>query len=78
MQKKLNLPTIDEIEEFFRVLKYPDCDAVVLHSGFICHDPKKLVDSHISILKANKGNYRFMPYYERLYRVYQHYKNEKN
>jgi hypothetical protein len=76
--KKLNLPTVEEIENFFHVFKYPECDKITLHSGFECRDAKKLVDSHISILKANPGKYRFMPYYQRLYKVYKHYQNETN
>lgn len=57
------------IEDFFKdydykdgVVKLDDCTKII--------DLKKFVDSHISILKKNSGNRRFLPYYERLHKIY--------
>jgi hypothetical protein len=38
--------------------------------GVIC-DPIKFIENHVSILKANPGNKRFFPYYNRLLEFYQ-------
>jgi hypothetical protein len=34
------------------------------------NDPKKFIDLNISYLKAQSGNRRFLPYYERLIEFY--------
>lgn len=38
-------------------------------------DVKKFVESHVNTLKGNKGNKRYMPYFNRLKKVYEILKN---
>ena len=45
-------------------------DVIKLNECAKITDLKSFLDNHISILKANSGNPVYMPYYERLYKVY--------
>lgn len=65
----------EEITEFFKDFDIPE-GKIKLPSGFMC-DPQKLVPMHISILSANRGKYRFMPYYSRLHFIYHHFKSKQ-
>lgn len=66
----------EEIVEFFDGFEIPE-GKIEMPSGFICHKPKKLVETHIKIIDANRGKYRFMAYYARLHFIYEHFKNKK-
>ena len=63
------MASLDEIENYFETynfigenIRVDECTTVT--------DLKKFVRSHISILRKNKGNKLYMPYYDRLYKVY--------
>lgn len=68
-----NQITIKEIEEYFSGRKTKvegfeiDCCSRVI-------DGEKFYQSHLSFLKANPGNERFIPYYNRLLKFYLHAK----
>lgn len=36
-------------------------------------NPKKTLETHISFLKANSGNKRFRPYYDRCVKIVKHF-----
>lgn len=60
---------LKEIEEYFNEYSF-EKNKVEINDCTWVTDLKKFVDTHISILKANPGNKRFLPYYERLYKAY--------
>lgn len=68
LAKSSNTPLL-VIEKFFedynfkeREIKITQCEKVL--------DIKKFIYNHISILKANKGNRVYLPYYNRLEKLY--------
>ena len=67
---------LNEIIEFFREYDFNRNDIVISQCEKVI-DTKKFVKSHILILKANKGNRLFLPYYTRLHAIYIILKNEK-
>lgn len=65
---------VDEIIEFFSNHFDYDFnkhkDIIKLTQSETIKDLETFLDSHISILKDNSGNKRYLPYYDRLYKVY--------
>lgn len=60
---------LKEIEGYFK--EYPfSKKSLEINNHTKITDLETFVNSHISILKANPGNKRYLPYYERLYKVY--------
>ena len=47
-----------------------ETDKIKLNECSTITNLKNFVDSHISILKSNSGNKRFLPYFDRLHKVY--------
>jgi len=69
------LATFKEIEAFFLDYKF-EKGVFKLNKFPTFNDPKKLVDTHISYLKANSGNRVYLTYYERLKQLYLKLKKE--
>jgi len=46
-------------------------ESVQLTPQELITDTKKFVANHISVLESNKGKRRFLPYYNRLLKLYQ-------
>lgn len=67
---------LQEIEGYFNDNPPPD-QPYRLNVCTMINNPKKFVKSHISYLKANSGNLRFMPYFERLNTYYEHVKKAR-
>jgi len=65
---------IDKFELYFNSIDIPqefkisDCE--------YCYDLPKLITSHLSCLKANSGNRRYLAYYDRLHLIYNTLKNK--
>ena len=57
-------PTIDQLEAFFRFLKYPQ-EPICISPAEKIIDPEKFVKSHLELVK-HKGIEKSTPYYERL------------
>jgi len=66
---------LNNIEEFFKDFNFNDRKIQISKSENVL-DVKKFVESHISILKANKGNPVYMPYFTRLKKIYLLLKSE--
>lgn len=69
-------PTVDEMEAYLRENMPPG--PVKLSPGATIIDPAKFVRSMVGILRHNKGNRAFMPYYEHLRDFFLIVKNQKN
>lgn len=54
---------IEELETFFNSIEL--VNGIRIDFGYI-HNTKLFVETHISMLKGNKGNRRYLPYYDRL------------
>ena len=63
------MASLDEIENYFKTYNFISGDLRVDECTTVT-DLKKFVQSHIRILRNNKGNRLYMPYYDRLYKVY--------
>ena len=61
---------IEYFENFFDYDFEKEKDVIKLNECETIRDLKTFLNSHISILKANSGNRTYMPYYDRLYKVY--------
>ena len=66
---------LDEIEKFFkdydfegRQIKISQCERVL--------NVKNFVESHIKMLRANTGNKRYLPYFDRINKLYLLLKSE--
>lgn len=59
----MKIHTIKELEDFFNQ-DIPE--VVVLNPVETIVDTNKFISSHIGYLKANSGNARYLPYYDRL------------
>ena len=57
----MNLP---DLEQWYKQASLP-AEIRLNHSHYI-NDVEKFVYTHLSILKANSGNKRYRPYYNRL------------
>lgn len=55
--------SLAELEAFFLTAQ---TKPLTIRKGETTVDPKKFISSHLSYLKANSGNVRYLPYYERL------------
>ena len=62
--------TLKEIEEFFGKKKLSKYDHTRLNEWTMIFSCEKFVESHISILKANSGDVKYMPYFDRLKELY--------
>ncbi|MGY6561424.1 MAG: DUF6965 family protein [Luteibaculaceae bacterium] len=56
--------SILELENYFNAIELPK--RIVLDKCSVITEPKKLIQSHLSTVKANKGNLAYLPYLERL------------
>ena len=61
--------TLNEIEQFFETYNFND-QVIEVDQCTKITNLKTFVQSHISILKKNKGNILYMPYFERLKKIY--------
>lgn len=57
-----------KLKKFFNKLVHPE--PLTLDSCTTILDVKKFTDSHLAVLDSNTGNKTFMPYYERLVKLY--------
>lgn len=64
---------LSQIEDFFNKNGIPN-GPIRLNVCEVWNEPKKLVSSHIVILKANSGNKAYMPYYNRLIKIVEYVK----
>lgn len=60
---------LSELKSYFETANLPE--SFVLSESETIHDVKLFISTHIEALEANKGNKRFLPYYQRLLRFYQ-------
>jgi hypothetical protein len=63
------MATLIEIEKYFETYNFIGEDIQLDQCSKIT-DLKTFVKSHISILKKNSGNKLYMPYYDRLKKIY--------
>jgi hypothetical protein len=64
---------LDQLEMELKKIEIPK--SIKIKSDLNIIDCKKFIDSHLTILKANSGNKRFIPYYNRLILFYEKIKN---
>jgi hypothetical protein len=64
---------LDQLEKELKKIELPK--SIKIKSDLNIIDCQKFVDSHLTILKANSGNKRFIPYYNRLLLLYKTIKN---
>ena len=60
---------LKEIEAYFDEYAFSK-EPIKVNGHTTITDLETFVKTHINILKSNKGNKRFMSYYERLYKIY--------
>ena len=64
---------IDEMLEFFEIhedFNFTELKPIELSQGETIVGLGDFLSNHINILKHNSGNERYLPYYDRLYKVY--------
>jgi hypothetical protein len=61
--------TLKTIEDYFKDYTFSDSEVVINEAEKITN-LKTFINTHISMLKANPGNPVYLPYYERLKKVY--------
>jgi len=64
---------LDQLEMELKKIEIPK--SIKIKSDLNIIDCQKFIDSHLTILKANSGNKRFIPYYNRLILFYEKTKN---
>ena len=64
---------LEFIENYFENMDFTD-DHLQLDQATVIIDIKRFYESHLTLLKANKGNKTVMPYYYRLLKLYYIYK----
>jgi hypothetical protein len=64
---------LDHLEIELKKIEIPK--SIKIKSDLNITDCQKFIDSHLTILKANSGNKRFIPYYNRLLLFYKTIKN---
>lgn len=57
------------IEDYFKNYYFSDSEVVINEAEKITN-LKNFINKHVSMLKANPGNPVYLPYYERLKKVY--------
>ena len=67
--------SLDVIEKYFSSVSFTD-DIIKLDQCTEIFNIKKFYESHLNVLKANKGNKLMMPYYNRLNKLYNFYNNK--
>ena len=67
---------LNDLETFFNSIEMPT-EQIKLNKAETIIDCKKFVDSHLKILKGQKGNKVYLPYYDRLLKLYKILKNDK-
>ena len=60
---------LDVIEKYFENIEFTD-DHLQLDQATVITNIKKFYETHLKILKANKGDKTLMPYYYRLLKLY--------
>jgi hypothetical protein len=60
---------LNELEAFFNSIDLPT-EPINLNEAETITDCKKFVDSHLKYLKGQKGNRLYLPYYDRLIKLY--------
>lgn len=68
--------TLNHLENFFNKVELPP--EVWLSESEHITDVKKMIDSHLKILKANSGNRSYLPYFDRLVRLRAKLEAKKN
>lgn len=71
---KINLNTLID---FFDNNEIPEQE-IRLNEAEVVKNPKLFVETHLTVLKRNRGNKAMLPYYLRLEKFYLIVKNEKN
>lgn len=61
--------SLSELESFFAQWK-PSGEEIRLSEHEVIIDPQKFVKSHLNALKGNPGNKTFLPYYDRIVKLY--------
>lgn len=64
---------LEQLEKELSKFEIPD--KLIVKKDLNIIDCTKFLDSHLTILKANSGNKRFIPYYNRLILFYEKLKN---
>ena len=72
--KKMKREKLEVIEKFFKHAKLPE--TLRLDKCTVVTDCELFIKSTISTLKKQKGNSRYLPYYDKLNNAYQKLKNE--
>jgi len=60
---------LPELQTFFNSIELPT-EPIKLNKAETIIDCKKFVDSHLKYLKGQKGNRLYLPYYDRLLKLY--------
>ena len=68
-----NTVDLSTMKEFFTNHPPPE-KSVILNRGEHIKNARSFVEGHIKFLEANKGNHIFMPYFQRLKKFYEFYK----
>jgi hypothetical protein len=63
--------TIDQIEQWFNENGIPT-EKYQLDSGSIITDPIQFVRGHVAMLRGNPKKFRFLPYYNRIFKFYKY------
>lgn len=64
--------SLDVIEKYFSSVSFTD-DIIKIDQCTEIFNIKKFYESHLNVLKANKGNKLMLPYYHRLNKLYNFY-----
>lgn len=67
----------ETIVDFFGSFEIPN-EPLKIGEHAVITDPKKFVQSHIKTLQSNRGKRTFLPYYERLLKVYKIYNDDRS
>ena len=64
------MANIKEIEQHFNNYDFTKAKTIRIDKASKVTGLKQMVNNHVSILKANSGNREYMPYYEKLFKLY--------
>ena len=56
---------LQDLEAFYSTVELPE-EPIRLNQSAIIESPKMFVESHLNVLRANSGNERMIPYFDRL------------
>ena len=70
------MANIIDIEKFFNTYDFGKCNSIKLSEAEVIVDLQKFVKTNIHLLKSNKGNKTYIPYWNRLFKAYTILKNK--